>query len=241
MRASRRMRWKRVISWFETRDVASLLTMRSVHRCYQAAQCRNRLCPCHPKPKAQDGGDRGIRTLDRALQPYNGLANRRLQPLGHISVALDMPDTMASRKRQMRAKSCSLRLLRVLPPNLRNGGGDPRLHSGQASRAGRQPRRKSGEIPSQTVDSYGYGWPRLPPQFPVCLIRFVPIHPACSLAPARMSHNGNKTGNCRSKKFLIKNNGLRGCLDHDCVLFVQHRSKNGNTGTILRRSFVACS
>ena len=27
----------------------------------------------------------GIRTLDRALQPYNGLANRRLQPLGHVS------------------------------------------------------------------------------------------------------------------------------------------------------------
>gem|GEM_PF-1794314 len=34
------------------------------------------------------GGDGGIRTLDRALQPYNGLANRRLQPLGHVS----MPD-----------------------------------------------------------------------------------------------------------------------------------------------------
>ena len=33
------------------------------------------------------GGDGGIRTLDRALQPYNGLANRRLQPLGHISVS----------------------------------------------------------------------------------------------------------------------------------------------------------
>ena len=32
-----------------------------------------------------NGGDGGIRTLDRALQPYNGLANRRLQPLGHIS------------------------------------------------------------------------------------------------------------------------------------------------------------
>src|SRR5271157_957389 len=31
------------------------------------------------------GGDGGIRTLDRALQPYNGLANRRLQPLGHVS------------------------------------------------------------------------------------------------------------------------------------------------------------
>ena len=33
------------------------------------------------------GGDGGIRTLDRALRPYNGLANRRLQPLGHISAA----------------------------------------------------------------------------------------------------------------------------------------------------------
>src|SRR5580698_1984187 len=31
------------------------------------------------------GGERGIRTLDRAFQPYNGLANRRLQPLGHLS------------------------------------------------------------------------------------------------------------------------------------------------------------
>jgi hypothetical protein len=45
------------------------------------------------------GGDGGIRTLDRALQPYNGLANRRLQPLGHISGRADMPDTGASRKR----------------------------------------------------------------------------------------------------------------------------------------------
>jgi hypothetical protein len=34
------------------------------------------------------GGDGGIRTLDRALQPYNGLANRRLQPLGHVSRAM---------------------------------------------------------------------------------------------------------------------------------------------------------
>ena len=44
------------------------------------------------------GGDGGIRTLDRALQPYNGLANRRLQPLGHISGKADMPDAGASRK-----------------------------------------------------------------------------------------------------------------------------------------------
>ena len=31
-----------------------------------------------------DGGDGRIRTCDRLLT-YNGLANRRLQPLGHIS------------------------------------------------------------------------------------------------------------------------------------------------------------
>lgn len=31
------------------------------------------------------GGDGGIRTPDKGLRPYNGLANRRLQPLGHVS------------------------------------------------------------------------------------------------------------------------------------------------------------
>ena len=31
----------------------------------------------------ENGGAGGIRTLDTAFQPYNGLANRRLQPLGH--------------------------------------------------------------------------------------------------------------------------------------------------------------
>jgi hypothetical protein len=47
------------------------------------------------------GGAGGIRTLDRALQPYNGLANRRLQPLGHSSVEPDMPDAGVGRKRQI--------------------------------------------------------------------------------------------------------------------------------------------
>jgi hypothetical protein len=46
-------------------------------------------------------GAGGIRTLDRALQPYNGLANRRLQPLGHSSGTPDMPDAVPSRKRQV--------------------------------------------------------------------------------------------------------------------------------------------
>ena len=47
------------------------------------------------------GGDGGIRTLDRPLQAYNGLANRRLQPLGHVSSGADMPERALSRKRQI--------------------------------------------------------------------------------------------------------------------------------------------
>src|SRR5262245_11489171 len=54
------------------------------------------------------GGDGGIRTLDRPLQAYNGLANRRLQPLGHVSGSADMPDARASRKRQIqRTPDCA--------------------------------------------------------------------------------------------------------------------------------------
>jgi hypothetical protein len=72
-------------------------------------------CFVYFRPDIGDfGGDGGIRTLDRALQPYNGLANRRLQPLGHISGQADMPDTGASRKRQIAGGGISgrLRLLR---------------------------------------------------------------------------------------------------------------------------------
>src|SRR5688572_9550035 len=38
-----------------------------------------------PVPSGFFNGDGGIRTLDTGLSPYNGLANRRLQPLGHVS------------------------------------------------------------------------------------------------------------------------------------------------------------
>src|SRR3954471_2953584 len=40
-------------------------------------------------------GGGGIRTPDRVLRPYNGLANRRLQPLGHLSnyAGLELSDT----------------------------------------------------------------------------------------------------------------------------------------------------
>ena len=56
------------------------------------------------------GGDGGIRTLDRPLQAYNGLANRRLQPLGHVSNTPGMPDTEAGRKRQNWGERISLHM-----------------------------------------------------------------------------------------------------------------------------------
>ena len=62
------------------------------------------------------GGDGGIRTLDRALQPYNGLANRRLQPLGHISGRADMPEAGASRKRQIQAAGFPAPYRRIMSP-----------------------------------------------------------------------------------------------------------------------------
>src|SRR5439155_24852268 len=38
-----------------------------------------------PYPSHLSCGEGGIRTLDTAFGPYNGLANRRLRPLGHLS------------------------------------------------------------------------------------------------------------------------------------------------------------
>ena len=38
----------------------------------------------------ETGGEAGIRTLDTAFRPYNGLANRRLQPLGHLTVEISL-------------------------------------------------------------------------------------------------------------------------------------------------------
>ena len=34
------------------------------------------------------GGEGGIRTPGTGFSPYNGLANRRLKPLGHLSAML---------------------------------------------------------------------------------------------------------------------------------------------------------
>jgi hypothetical protein len=48
------------------------------------------------------GGAGGIRTLDTALQPYNGLANRRLQPLGHSSIQNFSPERLRLKVREGR-------------------------------------------------------------------------------------------------------------------------------------------
>ena len=41
-----------------------------------------------------NGGEAGIRTLDTAFGPYNGLANRRLQPLGHLTAGVRWKDEL---------------------------------------------------------------------------------------------------------------------------------------------------
>ena len=41
--------------------------------------------PCARNGPDWVGGEAGIRTLDTGFGPYNGLANRRLQPLGHLT------------------------------------------------------------------------------------------------------------------------------------------------------------
>ncbi len=40
-----------------------------------------------------ESGAGGIRTLGTVLRPYNGLANHRLQPLGHSSLMLGQAGT----------------------------------------------------------------------------------------------------------------------------------------------------
>src|SRR5439155_26373045 len=55
-------------------------------------------------------GEGGIRTPDRGISPYNGLANRRLQPLGHLSSACTAGSLLARPHRHKRAplqQSCA--------------------------------------------------------------------------------------------------------------------------------------
>src|SRR4029450_12829076 len=96
----------RVICWFEGTklEIGGCLgrvsqlphTCRVIHliRCYRTARSieelfvrlmLSRLTSWHEVEKLGIGGEAGIRTLGTGLSPYNGLANRRLQPLGHLT------------------------------------------------------------------------------------------------------------------------------------------------------------
>ena len=46
---------------------------------------RGRLCACKCFNTSESGGEGGIRTLGTGVSPYNGLANRRIRPLCHLS------------------------------------------------------------------------------------------------------------------------------------------------------------
>src|SRR3954466_11831856 len=53
--------------------------------------------------RAKVGGEAGIRTLGTTFRSYNGLANRRLQPLGHLTLRLAVlaqgePQTLSVRE-----------------------------------------------------------------------------------------------------------------------------------------------
>ena len=58
------------------------------------------------------GGEGGIRTPGTGFSPYNGLANRRLQPLGHLSAANDCANCSADCA-PATARNCGVEPVRV--------------------------------------------------------------------------------------------------------------------------------
>ncbi len=74
------------------------------------------------------GGEGGIRTPGTGVSPYNGLANRRLQPLGHLSggqgISLSLLDVKTERRKRRQARHNSeimvSRRLRAIPSMRRN-------------------------------------------------------------------------------------------------------------------------
>jgi hypothetical protein len=166
---------------------------------------------------AKAGGDGGIRTLDRALQPYNGLANRRLQPLGHISGS-----TRYARR-----------------------GGEPQAPDYVASIAapGFIPGRT---VPSASLAARVSQSPdRWATDLDICrevvsrVVRFCGILSAPSRHAAPKPQSRDCCTKLGDRKKAIENNGLQKVPHHACVLFVQHPSKNAPTATVLERSFVA--
>ena len=85
-------------AWPVFRPRFARITRRPVGRLVPKIACRQ-FCRTRVRPPLRqshlkrarkgpflNGGAGGIRTLDTAFQPYNGLANRRLQPLGHSTI-----------------------------------------------------------------------------------------------------------------------------------------------------------
>ena len=68
------------------------------------------------------GGEAGIRTLGRGLCPFNGLANRRLQPLGHLTASAVREPAGAGRNTDYIPMSPVVR-----PPRSGRAPGTPRI------------------------------------------------------------------------------------------------------------------
>src|SRR3954470_21445649 len=83
-----------------------------------------------PAARATIGGEAGIRTLDTAFRPYNGLANRRLRPLGHLTAARFPVYTTAAVARGASSVSLLRRCSRPRRADLLEqfGGGGVELH-----------------------------------------------------------------------------------------------------------------
>src|SRR3954454_13448429 len=64
--------------------------------------------------RAKVGGEAGIRTLGTTFRSYNGLANRRLQPLGHLTTLNLLRNSRVSPIAQLRPADCP-RLCPVVP------------------------------------------------------------------------------------------------------------------------------
>ena len=61
-------------------------SLRSLRTFAESLARHERTCGSRERDAGEsNGGEAGIRTLDTGFGPYNGLANRRLQPLGHLT------------------------------------------------------------------------------------------------------------------------------------------------------------
>ena len=86
-------------------------------------QSLNQKCPSaalgHLK---KGGGEGGIRTLDRGLRPYSGLANRRPQPLGDFSAMAGVSIAECFARYQRKVRPLTRGSQEAVPMIIRNEG-----------------------------------------------------------------------------------------------------------------------